>query len=590
MNSKKAIEKDKNNKSNLNEWTNIEKPKSKSYENNNVNKIKGDNKKTISEEFLMEDDWDSTNEKLYMQNILDQAWIKKSEYLNIEQLKNNLPSFHYFDKHCSSLESLLPEKYFQSLIKEPNFFLQPTTKKIGRKGIPPNYMHDFLLKLFDINKIDQSHYNTTYSIIFKNHDIKNLEDFVPYFSDKKTLKENLPFHYLNEKGIDELKIILWMIGDAYRNIAYSPIIVKLISLILIFCDKYETFEIMCKLIEQDSHINEESEYKIRWRLKFTYEDNKKIISSIAQSLKEISPKNRTIYYNNLEKINFNIEKIYEDMCFNLFFNHFNFYGIIRLLPYYLIEGVKSFYRLIYAIETEIYDIKLTNKNEVIEQIRKRCKKIDNIQELFNESFKFKLTRYNNKYVSQKSEEGGELNNKRNDFYLPTFKGGNLLTDYEIIHLWKILPFEYKIKNASLIYQASKDGYNLPNIISLEDKYNKNTNILFLIETEKGDKFGFISSNLIIHTDNKYQRPNSSLLFTIRPQFNIYSPIVDSDEILYVTTKDFIFGNGPNGPAIQLNQDLKEGDSYNGGCFNNPCLVNDPEGHFYVKKLEIFKLE
>ena len=95
-------------------------------------------------------------------------------------------------------------------------------------------MHDFFLKLFDINKIDQSHYNTTYSIIFKNHDIKNMEDFVPYFSDKKTLKENLPFHYLNEKGIDELKIILWTIGDAYRNIAYSPIIVKLISLILNF--------------------------------------------------------------------------------------------------------------------------------------------------------------------------------------------------------------------------------------------------------------------------------------------------------------------------------------------------------------------
>ena len=80
---------------------------------------------------------------------------------------------------------------------------------------------------------------------------------------------------------------------------------------------------------------------------------KKIISSIAQSLKEISPKNRTIYYNNLEKI-------------------------IRLCSIY---------------------IKLTNKNQVIEQIRKRCKKIDTIQEIFNEFFKFKLTRYNNKYIS-----------------------------------------------------------------------------------------------------------------------------------------------------------------------------------------------
>ena len=136
---------------------------------------------------------------------------KKSEYLNREQLKNNnIPFFRYFDKHCSSLESQLPEKYFQSLIKEPNYFFQPTTNKIWLKDIPQNYIHDFLLKLFDINKIDQSHYNTIYFIIFKNHDIKNLEDFVPYFSDKKTLKENLPFHYLNEKGIDELKIILWI--------------------------------------------------------------------------------------------------------------------------------------------------------------------------------------------------------------------------------------------------------------------------------------------------------------------------------------------------------------------------------------------
>ena len=79
------------------------------------------------------------------------------------------------------------------------------------------------------------------------------------------------------------------------------------------------------------------------------------------------------------------------------------------------------------------------------------------------------------------------------------------------------------------------------------------------------------------------------MISIRPEFKIYNPI-DSDEILYVTTKDFIFGNGINGPAIQLNQDLKEGDSYGGGCFNNPSLVKDEDGHFSVKKLEIFKLE
>ena len=79
-------------------------------------------------------------------------------------------------------------------------------------------------------------------------------------------------------------------------------------------------------------------------------------------------------------------------------------------------------------------------------------------------------------------------------------------------------------------------------------------------------------------------------YTITPEFKIYSPNVDSDEILYITNTDFIFGNGPKGPAIQLNQDIRKGISYEGGCFNNPCLVKDPDGHFCVVNLEIFKLE
>ena len=57
------------------------------------------------------------------------------------------------------------------------------------------------------------------------------------------------------------------------------------------------------------------------------------------------------------------------------------------------------------------------------------------------------------------------------------------------------------------------------------------------------KFGFIISNLLTHTDNEYQRPNSSFLFTITPEFKIYSPDVDSDEILYITNTYNINGKG-----------------------------------------------
>ena len=582
QNEKKKTENKLSRKNVLTGWENIEVVK----ENNDNKKI------SIADEFIMEDNWESNEEEIYKDEIVKQSWIKDNIYLNVDQIKNSIPSFHYLDKHCSLLESALPEKTLETFYKEANFFSQPNTKKICRKGISPKYLNRFILKLFDIKKIDKSIYNNKYKIIFKDHDTKDLEDFVPYFSAKKTLKECLPFHYLNENGIEELKILLWMISDTYRNITFCPYLMKLISILLIFCDKYETFEVICRIIEDDKKIEEDDENHLKWRLKFSYEDNKKLILSIKECLKDISPKNRSKYYAIFDKLNFNIEEIYEDMCYNLFSNHLNFYGIIRLLPFYLKEGVKCFYRLIYAFENQICEKKFSvnSKNEAIETIRKLCKNIEDIPELINISLKSNITKSNNKYLLQKTDSNDILKNKSNDYYLPFFKGGNLLTDYEIIHLWEMLPFEYKIKNATLIYQASKDGYNLPNIIELENKYNKNTNILLLIETLKGDKFGIISSNLIIHTDNKYFRPSSSLLFTLRPKFELYTPHTDSDEILYVTTKDFIFGNGPNGPAIQLNQDLKEGDSYSGGCFNNPCLVSDSDGHFSVRKLEIFKLE
>ena len=421
-------------------------------------------------------------------------------------------------------------------------------------------------------------------IIFKEHDIKNLDDYVPYFTGKKTLKDSLPFHYLNEEGILELKILLWMLNETYRNvIIYCPYLIKIISLILIFCNKYETYEILCKLI--DKEIKGKDKMGVKQRLKFTQKENALIIDSIETCINDVNSKKKTEYYENLKKINFDKKKIYQDMLNDFFINYFNFYGMIRLLPLYFLQGFKSFYRLICSIENEIIEeeIKFSNKEELINKIREKTKKFE-VDDIFKNSltYKFKINKI------KKDKEGSSY--ESNEFYLPYFKGGNILTDYEIIHLWELLPTEYKIRNASIIYQATKDGYNLPNILELEHKYSKNTFILLLIQTTEGDKFGFVNSNLLVYKDNHYQRPNSTYLFTIKPELKIYSPNVDSVEILFITSKDFIFGNGPNGPAIQLNQDIMKGVSYGGGCFNNPCLVSNPEGQFIITKLEIFKLE
>jgi hypothetical protein len=270
---------------------------------------KKEEKKTIFDEFLSDADWDTKDETEYKNKILNEPWLKQSIYLDIKNFSENISSFHYFDNHCTILE-----KSNINIFSSQNY---QTTKKLIRKGISPKYMHDVLLKIFNIEKVNESNYNKLYSMIFKEHDINNLDDYVPYFTGKKTLKESLPFHYLNEKGILELKILLWMINEVHRNvIMYCPILIRLISLFLIFCNKYETLELTCALIEKEK--NKENE-EIKRRLAFTRNDNKIIVDSIESCINQVSHIKRDKYYKILEKMKFNKRDIYQDMYNDFFF-------------------------------------------------------------------------------------------------------------------------------------------------------------------------------------------------------------------------------------------------------------------------------
>jgi hypothetical protein len=418
-----------------------------------------------------------------------------------------------------------------------------------------------------------------------------LDDFVPFFTGFKTFKESLPVHYLNEKGLLAVKEILWMVNNTYANIEFSPIIIQLISFLLVFCSKPETYEIICKILEQDFNIKETG--KIRWRLRFNFNDNIKMITSISECLKEISHNSGKDVFEHFQKIHFRPEELYEDLCFGFFYKHFNFYGMLRLLPFFLLEGVKSFYRLIYAIEKLLREEikKLEDKKDIIPKVRELLNSLENINDLFEISYTFQLTRNNNKYDFQSPPEDKPFINKRNQYYLPKVTGeGNLLTDKEIIHLWEMLPYEFTILDMKLIYRGDKDGYDLKKILGLDEIYPKQSNILFLIETLNDEKFGFAMDRLIMHTDNKYLKPGIAVLFTIKPLMELFKPENNSEEILYFDTKSLIFGNGPNGPAIHLDQDLVSGASYEGTCFNNPSLIGGNDNQFKIKKIEIYKLE
>ena len=531
----------------------------------------------------------------YKKKFLSEEWFKRSKYIDIDLVQDHLSSFKYLWIECQDLEIICTEKLFNHAMTKPNLFESKNVRNIVRNGIPPKYMNTFLLKLFNITKNTETlmnNYNKILSISLKGYKAEYLDDYVPYFSGLKKLGDCLPVHYLNNSGILALKEILWMLYHLYPQIEYCPLIIQLLSLILVFCNKYETLEIMSCIIGYNLNYDKNEIYKIRWHFRLNYNDNLKIITSITECLKEVSYKSCKELYDHLTNIHFRPEKLYEDMCFGFFYKYFNFFGMIRLLPFYLHDGIKSIYRLIYAIEKctkdELKLIKVPDK--IIGKCRELCNSLDNIKDLFEISYEFNITRNNNKYSEQS-------NIKENDKHIITYKGqlilpefkekSEILNEYQIIHLWENMPKSFKANNVSVTqFQPNKSK-----ISDIIDKFNKEEKkYIFLIKTTTNEIFGFAINGNFKDTNGKYINIKQGILISIEPIIKIYNINAEYNEILFIDKDKILFGkDNTDTITIKISEYLSNGETHETDFFNNHCLVNKEDGNFKIELIEIFEL-
>ena len=537
----------------------------------------------------------SKEDFFFKKKFLSEEWFKRSNYIDIDSVQDHLSSFKYLWNEIHDLELLCSEDLFNHAMSKPNLFESKNVRNIVRNGVPPKYMHQFILKLFNISKNDETlmnNYNKILSMSLKGYKTEDLDDFVPYFSGLKKLGDSLPIHYLNKSGIFALKEILWMLYNLYPQIEFSPLIIQLLSLILVFCNKYEALEIMSCIICYNINYDKNEIYKIRWHFRLNYNDNIKIITSISECLKEVSYKSCGELYAHLTRINFRPEKLHEDICFGLFYKYFNFFGMIRLLPFYLHDGIKSIYRLIYAIEKltkdELLSIKIPDK--IIGRCRELCNSLDNIKDLFEISYSFNITKNNNKFTGQSgiSNSDKSIINYKDQYILPDIENkSEILNNYQIIHLWENMPMSFKTKNA-IISKFKPSKSNISDIIKAFN--NEDIRYIFLIKTNTNEIFGFSFYGKISETNGKFLKLSRGFLFSIKPLIKVYNINTDYTDILYIDTDKILVGKDPDDViALKISGDLSTGETHLGECFNNPCLVNKEDGIFEIENIEIFKL-
>lgn len=520
---------------------------------------------------------------------------------NISQqlIESRIPNNNYLITQLANLDKKCPESTFEHVYSKKNFFKSKNAKNLCRSGIPLKYMKTFFYKLLHLENCVEN-YNTKYELIIKENKPENFNEYVPYFcgSMNKTLSVCLPVHYLNEKGIINLKIIMWMLMDLIPKIEYCPLIIKLTSIFLTFLEKEEAYEAMRILLEMNYKPSEL--YKLRWHLRFSKGENDKLISTISNFLSEQGDMKNI--YEHFSLINFNPEILIRSFAESLFIDYFNFYGVLRVFPIFIYEGAKSLYRISYSLIKSLEsDIHHSNVPDImLDYLKQKAFDIVEFTKLFQVAFELSLSRFNNHYVTKNSQNVDVDTDipfecldsfispfYKTDYYLPSFEPrSNILSNNEILSLWQMLPTSLKHHDVSTIFSLLKKKTNLVSIYNFSKKYPFDTNILFLVQTDKNEVFGAIISNMLINTENLFVKPTHSYLVQIRPNVMIYEDKSENQDVLTCTQEFLSVGKGNNGCALSIDHKLEYGYcSQYSYAFGNVQLCSEEK--FTIKNFEIY---
>ena len=550
-----------------------------------------------------------------------------TEYFSQSQMEKKIHSYKFLIEELHKIEITSNESTYKHVMSKKVLLNSKNAKTLCRSGVQYRFMKNIILKMFNI-EFSKEDYANKIKDVFKGRSFSELEDQCPSFSDK-TFEESLPFHYLNEKGINALKEVIWLLNGVLPKIEYSPTLLSVTSLLLIFLSKEETYEVLRNIIESDQNVLDLN--KLRWHFRYTIIENIKLDLSIKTCILDLTKDNTGNLLKLIEDMGLPMLDLIKDMTETFFLDYVNFLGILRFLPFFLHEGVKGIYRIIYALislcsltqEAEYYTYKrdpnkrgrletvrnkLTSneirvkrrpKEEVLKIFKEKSNKIEKFFNLIDIATQWKLTHLNNNYIYQYIPISirDNLPKLNNLLYIPyLYPESKIINRKEIPKLWELIPSDIKYCNGILLFDKEKNPEcDLNTIYDFGEKLEDNSKIFFVIQTTNDEVFGGLMEHGIKLKENvKYLIPSLSYLFTVRPELKLYEPTDRvHDEIVCFEPGAIRYGYGRDGPAITINYNLQEGSTEKNTVFgNNICLIKDysDEGTFLIKGLEIYIMQ
>ena len=482
--------------------------------------------------------------------------------------------------------------------------------------------------MFNVNFTPKD-YDNKRAQVLQGRQFSEMGDEIPTFCDR-SFEEVLPCHYLNEEGIKALKEILWVLNGVLPKLEYCPCLLSVASILLLFLSKEETYELLRNIIEMDLNPGDLS--NIRWHFRFNLMENLRLYSAIVKSIMEISKQTVVNQFQLIDNYGLPKEKLIQDMTDKFFLDYVNFIGIIKFLPFFLYEGVKGIYRFAYGLislcpfrivkefkederkNSEIllpsmsllsqqltleYDYERRPEAEVLELYKDATNKLENWKLFMDTTTDWDLTHRNNNFLSLKVSS--QLKEKyppvKNCKYIPSlFPESKILTKELLPKLWGVIPVDVKFNDGLLVFdKISSPEADLCTLYKICDKLDDIAMMMFIIKTASGEIFGGIMDQIIkLYDDGRYRIPISAYLFSAAPEIKAYAPKDKMrSEIVCFEAGAIRFGNGEDGPAITIDEDLKIGWTQKNTVFGNDiCLLKDysDDGAFLIENLEIYILQ
>jgi len=333
---------------------------------------------------------------------------------------------------------------------------------------------------------------------------------------------------------------------------------------------------------------------LRWHLTLNQEDFEKFIKSFYENVTGKSQSFSEIQIH-FDKIGFDYLKMFQEWFRQLFLGWLPVNLVLKIFACYMNEGIKIYYRMGYAacrvLKKDILACK--DPNVMKDMIRNKLLNMD--KKLSKKVIKkgFELTLKKIKKEFSKVEVDTTNLEKVKVHYRPHIaRSSSIVKDDAFETLWEWIPNRNKLSDPELVYSSYKDGFSLRAVYAKCADYN-GCSMIMILKSDQNTIFGAFIDEVFSCESSKFVGSDECFVFSLYPEDKKYPCQKKEASHLLAAKEYFAIGDGLDGPAIHLDEDLLNGHSYHSESYGNPQFNGKKDkldSEFKCLSMEVYILE